>query len=195
MKIGIDVSHHNDIAYSECGVDFFMIKATEGATYTDPQLNNFMSGIASSRAISSCLPIIGFYHYAHPEKNGAAKEAAHFIKTIEPHIGSCLVALDFEGDASMWKNIDKRAKWIDDFNAVIIRETGTIPFLYMSASDYSKHDSELKIPHRYWIAHHNAVRPRFTPPNGGNYIHQFCGTKIDVNIWTGSWADLAACVH
>lgn len=192
MQIGTDFSRHNPLEYAECNTDFVFLKASEGKTYRDPQMNEFMEKIAESHNGYN-LPIIGFYHYARPENgNTPMEEAVNYLEAIKPHIGSCLYALDFEGDALSWNTRKKQGAWISEFLQIVhLRTKFAIPFLYMSSTAYRKLEDFIYQPHGYWIAHYDRTIPSFIPIGNDKYIHQFCCTKIDVNMWNGTRAELA----
>lgn len=192
MLIGIDASHHNDSDVVTCGVDFMFLKATEGKTYRDPKLKEHLVTIAKSHTPET-MPIIGFYHYARPENgNTPMEEAENYLRAVTPHIGYCLHALDYEGDALNWSTHARRADWISEFLQIInMRTNFAIPFLYMSAVPYKIHEPLITQRHGYWIAHYEKAKPSFVPAGNDKYIHQFCSTKIDVNYWNGNMQELA----
>lgn len=192
MLIGVDASHHNDSDVVTCGADFMFLKATEGTTYRDPKLKEHLDTIAKSHTIEN-LPIIGFYHYARPENgNTPMDEAENYLRAVSPHIGSCLHALDFEGDALSWTTRNKQAAWISEFLQIVnVRTNFAIPFLYMSSSAFKILEPLVKQRHGYWIAHYGKSKPSFVPAGNVKYIHQFCSTKVDVNWWNGNIQELA----
>lgn len=189
MQLGIDMSHHNDIEYAGMGYDFIFIKATEGRTYKDPALDKILEKIAQLRKDS--LPVIGFYHYARPENgNTAEQEADNLLKSVKNHIGSCHLALDFEGNALTYKNMKYRAEWINSFLEYVRKNSGVKPWMYMSDYEYRILDSKITVPHKYWIAHYATAETVLTPEEP--YIHQYCSAPIDTNIYTGTRAQLSS---
>lgn len=193
MLIGTDFSRHNSLDCAECTTDFVFLKASEGKTYRDPQMKNFMVKIAESHN-SYSLPIIGFYHYARPENgNTPMEEAENYLRAVTPHIGSCLHALDFEGGALKWKTRKKQGEWISEFLQIVHERTNfAIPFLYMSSSAYRNLEDFIPQIHGYWIAHYDRAIPSFVPIGNIRYIHQFCCTKFDINMWNGTREELAS---
>lgn len=187
--LGIDLSDNNSNKFAGMKADFMFLKATEGVTFVASTLQEKMQEIAKTH---NELPIIGFYHYARPENNpNAGLEAEHFIKTIEPHIGQCLMALDFEGNAASWANRKTRGQWIDQFLGKITYETGVIPFLYMSAYEFRIHKDLVHEPHYTWVAHYGVNKPAYVPEN--DYIWQYCGTPLDTSMYTGTKEQLVKC--
>lgn len=99
MLFGCDISNHQstvdwDRAVGEGGVQFAIVKATEGVGFTDKFL-------ARNWAELKRLGIPrGAYHFARPSQSSAEDEAAFFIGTMQT-VGlepGDLVALDMEDD-------------------------------------------------------------------------------------------------
>jgi GH25 family lysozyme M1 (1,4-beta-N-acetylmuramidase) len=93
---GIDVSHYQGTiswgAVASDGVDFAIIKATEGRKYVDPRF-------ASNRTNAQLAGVtVGMYHVASPSKStdDARAEADHFLSVAAPGIGNVIPALDIE---------------------------------------------------------------------------------------------------
>lgn len=130
MLIGGDISHWNLTV--PLGLGFIFIKATEGRNFVDTSMSKHLENIASKY---NQLPIIGFYHFARPSKNNPEQEAEHFIKTVKPHLGSCLLALDWED--ALYNSIftpQRQADWIRQFMVIINQETPARCILYGSRS-------------------------------------------------------------
>lgn len=183
--VGIDVSHHNNrIDWERLEYHFCIIKATEGRTYTDPELlNNFAQAFTRTK-------LIGFYHYARPENNTPKEEARHFVAKVQPIIEHYdfmpLLALDFEGTAVTWETVNTRISWINNFLDTVETMTGIRPLVYMSSSVARNHSALWEYSkNRLWIAHYNVVVP-LEPFNTRAYIWQCADTvqntvKIDYN--------------
>lgn len=98
--LGVDVSQHNkgkwETIYNNEDISFVIIKATEGKTYQDPELENNIK-IAISHG-----SVIGFYHYCRPDnENSPESEIINFYDTVTKyvekyHIMEYLIALDYE---------------------------------------------------------------------------------------------------
>ena len=70
---GIDISKwQKGLILSNIKFDFVIIKATEGATYTDP---NFLDFVKQAKNLGKPY---GFYHFARPENNSAHAEVVNF---------------------------------------------------------------------------------------------------------------------
>lgn len=126
MLNGYDISHHqrnSTVAELHEDADFFICKATEGATYKDPK---FLTHINEALSYGK---LIGAYHFARPEKRptteGAKVEAANFVRAVSPFIGKCLLALDWEMTAWNYDLSWARA-WLDE----VYRLTGVRPVMY-----------------------------------------------------------------
>ena len=99
---GIDVSKYQQPAYAAApidwsaaaaaGVDFAIVKATEGRTKIDPEFTTNATG-AQAAGVR-----IGMYHVATPSTStaDAHTEADHFLAVAMPAAGNVIPALDIE---------------------------------------------------------------------------------------------------
>ncbi|NBD22747.1 GH25 family lysozyme [Paenibacillus glycinis] len=150
----IDVSHHQgDIDWNEVktgGVAGAFIKATEGASFVDPRF-----AANASEAAQAGLRI-GFYHYAHPELNAAAAEAAHFVRIVKglkadfPHV------LDVEGDAS---KLGALTTWCSAWLKEVNRLTGHSVMIYTGASFAKTYLGKSLANYPLWVAHYGTDKP------------------------------------
>lgn len=188
--IGQDISRYNNNDVVLDNAAFIWIKSTEGITYQDKTMNDKLMHIAETRADD--LPIIGFYHYARPENNVAEREAIHFVNTIKTHIGSCLMALDWEGDAVDTKKFSRKqqAAWINTFCRQVRSRTRVTPFLYISHAAYKILVDFIDVDIPIWIAKYGKK------PDVLNAKHplmwQFTSTPMDLDLWYGTKAQLAS---
>lgn len=124
MMHGIDISsHQTGINLSKVPCDFVIIKATQGTSYINPDLQR-----AYKQALTNCK-CIGLYHYA--SQGGSNAEAKHFIDTVNKlgAVGRSILVLDWEqGDNHNWGNIPYAKGFLD----YILARTGVTPFIYMS---------------------------------------------------------------
>src|SRR5215831_15106895 len=94
---GIDVSHYqHTITWSSVasdGIDFAILKATEGQTYVDPRF-----AYNDSQARLAGIPVGAYHVWGGPNKSTdeARTEADHFVATAQPTIGDVLPVLDME---------------------------------------------------------------------------------------------------
>lgn len=75
-----DISNNNDVpvgALAEYAKnhDLIVVKATEGRTWTDPELARYV------REAKAAGLIVAPYHFARPDNNNAVDEARHFVQT------------------------------------------------------------------------------------------------------------------
>lgn len=185
LTCGYDYSRWNPQEVTVPGADFIFLKATEGVTVTDSSGNKRLNLISEyiARYPDYVKPFVGFYHYARGG-NAPEKEAEHFLSTINPHIHKCLIALDCEGsfiNRSDWQS------WALAWCEHVREKTGTIPFLYMSASETDCPDlADTDYP--LWVAHYNVASPRILSDGWKRkpYIWQFTSKPIDCNLSTCS---------
>ncbi|WP_435279185.1 glycoside hydrolase family 25 protein [Streptomyces sp. 1222.5] len=89
MIHGVDVSAYQSETYDLTGLDFVIVKATEGLSYTNPRM-----AAQVKRARDAGL-IVGFYHYPHMANDPRA-EADYFLKKAPIKAGDIIV-FDWEG--------------------------------------------------------------------------------------------------
>lgn len=155
----IDVSHHqNDrgqIDWSKVksdGVAGAFIKATEGGTGIDKKF--------SSNAVSAPTAglKIGFYHYAHPELNTAAAEAAFFAKTVKGFNADFPHVLDVEGDAAKVPDAVLTA-WCVEWLETVEHLTGHPAMIYTGADFARSNLGKALGKWPLWVAHYDTDRP------------------------------------
>ena len=88
---GIDVSSYQSSAYSTKGLDFVVIKITEGTSYTNPRW------VAQRATARKAGLVTGFYHFVRPGSMKA--QADYFLSKINLVAGDFLV-LDWEDPES-----------------------------------------------------------------------------------------------
>lgn len=117
MLRGIDVSHWDPLDLNLSGVDFMIMKATEGITYID---NTF-----ECRMMQTNKMLRGCYHFA--AGNDARDEARHFDSVTHEYLGTFAPVLDFEIE------IDNPVRWCEEFVDEYHALTGVYPMLYTGA--------------------------------------------------------------
>jgi lysozyme len=103
---GIDVSHHNQIENWNTikdSLDFIIIKATEGATFKDPQFKNYWNSAKRHGLVR------GAYHFFVPNVS-AEKQFDNFKNSVNLSKGDLIPFLDVE-DKNV--NISEVNKWLD----------------------------------------------------------------------------------
>lgn len=155
---GFDLYHGN---YSKETLNAVMdsqlifLKATEGRTFRDPKMENYIEEFGKHYENTKRIPYFGFYHFAHSTKNTPESEAHNFFEKVQPYLPA-LLALDIEAENERNKDIKK---WIDAFekelrklisNAGLDGERGDI-IIYTNAS-CSKRENFKDIDKDWWIA-------------------------------------------
>ena len=185
--LGIDVSHYqgtiNWSSVAGAGITFAWNKATEGtteveSTFTNNEVNAKAAGIP-----------IGCYHYAHPELNTPASEAAHFWAIAGSFIQgdgkSIMPMIDVEGSAfSGHVGATSLSDWVNQWcNAVSNYAAGVglviTPVIYISACNATYLDSSVAqwIP---WIADYNGQDPQTGTPWSVCSSYDWWGTWV---VW------------
>ena len=126
--IGVDVSNNqgaiNWTALANDGVRFAWIKATEGATWTDPLFAENM------RRAQEAGIRVGAYHYARPDNNSPQKEAWHFLDRARPRPGDLLPVLDFEAPEASRLGATKQEQWAATWLNQVWGDIGVKPIFY-----------------------------------------------------------------
>ena len=188
MINGIDVSHWNkdylvSNEYNEFkDADFCIFKATEGVSYTDYLLDQFVNIYSNVNRDNA----IGFYHYARPENNTARLEARHFIEVVGRFRGKAIYALDVEGTALRITGVHK---WVYEWCKYVKDVTGVLPLVYCSESACSRVSSkELKaLGSGLWCARWSKDAPRKTMIKPWTFwaIWQYSDKPIDRDVFNG----------
>ena len=181
---GADISHHNgshcvfDMLSDNNDLQFFMIKATEGRTWIDPELHRNVSDVAESHRL------IGFYHYARPENNSAEAEAMHFIDTVVStgvKFGDFIPVLDFEGVAHTKGGQDWALRWLN----AVYESTGVRPLIYMSQSYVKNYPKVAAANYGLWVARYAKEIGDITPWTQ-QAMWQWTSTGYDKDTFYGS---------
>lgn len=183
MLKGIDVSKWqklNDYGDSvELGhTDFIIVKATEGKTYNDPMFEYHIA-----EAIRRGM-LIGAYHYARPENNGAEVEAIHFVTRVKELnlIGKAILALDYEGVAHNYGET-----WALQFLNKVFELTGVRPLIYMGGSEVKKYPSVAKANYGLWVARWGSEPSQsYIQPWTVKALWQLRGAPLDLDYFYGT---------
>jgi lysozyme len=151
---GIDVSKWQGTIdwkkVKSCGVDFVIIKATEGQRTTDP---NFLQNVKGAKEAGLK---VGAYHYAHPD-NDPIKEVEHFL-TVTAGIELDLPpALDLEVNKGLSKAqvTNFARKWLSELEKRIGRKPLFYSYTHFIRSYIGKEVSAWPL----WIAHYGVTTP------------------------------------
>lgn len=180
MIKGYDLSHYQGDIYSRYrDGDFYILKATEGIRYKDKKMCEMADYFRGT-----CDKLIGFYHYAHPEKNTARAEAAHFLKTVEGYLPAVL-ALDWEGKA-LYQPIEWAREWLDR----VYGETGIRPLFYAQSS-YIPTIGDKIVSGNYglWVARYGGLTPQ-TGAWKTFAMWQHTSKPVDKDLFNGNLAAL-----
>jgi GH25 family lysozyme M1 (1,4-beta-N-acetylmuramidase) len=131
---GIDVSHYqgsiNWSSVKAAGIQFAIIKATEGTTYKDPTFSaNYLNAY-------NAKVIRGAYHYAQPGSSSGATQANYFASNGGAWSADNLTLpgmLDLEGGCYGLSTASMQS-WILDFYNTYKARTGRDVIIYTSAS-------------------------------------------------------------
>ena len=193
---GIDISHHNWSAiqqndrqergwlYNKAADGFVIMKATEGVTYDDPRFNDYIRMIGESNIMYD-FASVGAYHYARPENNMPLPEAKHFVNVIKKYSGRMLLALDVEGRALEYPNIDK---WCFEWLEAVRDMTGVKPLVYCQRSALRLFDLVPSGDYGLWLASWQKQRPKnsLCSPWPFMAIWQNNGIGIDTDFFFGN---------
>lgn len=138
---GIDISHWQDgLDLSKVsGIEFVIIKATDGTSMVDPKCDHFYQQ-AKKLGLHR-----GVYHFY--EGGDGTKEADFFLHNIGGYVGDAILALDFETHTT---DVADAKKFLDRVYA----KTGVKPVIYMSASvkNANNWSSVAKADYGLWLA-------------------------------------------
>jgi GH25 family lysozyme M1 (1,4-beta-N-acetylmuramidase) len=180
LTYGIDVSANNseEVPGTTAGIEFVMVKATEGHTYTSPTQK------AQAAAARKHGRVVGFYHFLWPGNIEA--QAEYFVKQCASVAGDVL-AVDWETTeaGTFASNAEK-----DEFLAAVkrLRPLHRI-VLYCNKDFWLDRDTTSKCGDGLWIADYtHAGKPGVKHPWT---FHQFAdGPGTDRDVFNGSPAQL-----
>lgn len=192
MLFGVDLSHWNKNEWGEKSnlwdiPQFALFKATEGITYSDPCAYEYFT-IAKKHDI---LP--GFYHYARPENNTPAEEAAHYYSIVnditDGHLKNVLLALDWEGTA-----LKEPLTWAREWLDLVYQATGIKPLFYCQRTFVKNADIIAAGDNGLWIADWRDIEHREMNifPWKIWAIRQTGNKPFDTNIFNGDSVQLKA---
>lgn len=183
MLKGIDISHHNKYQiFPKNGKpqlvlskhDFIIMKATEGKTYVDSCLDEYLQQLAPDQ-------LYGFYHFARPERNRANDEAKHFCDTIGRYGESAILVLDWEAQA-----VSQPIEWALEWMQYVEKVYGKKPLIYCSSWYTKKLKPLLENNNGLWVAHYtNKKQPTvYTYPTFA--LWQYSSEPYDKDVFNGT---------
>lgn len=164
---GQDWSSYQSSTPSTSGLDFVIVKATEGTGYVNPRMKS-----QAAHARKAGL-VLGFYHFLRP--GDMKKQAAYFVDRADSREGDLLVA-DWEDPGV--SNSDK-----DAFIKEVIRLRGKTHRvgLYCNTNYWLNRDNTSYCGDFLWVAHYGVsagkpgVEHRWT-------LHQYTDKPVDKNV-------------
>jgi GH25 family lysozyme M1 (1,4-beta-N-acetylmuramidase) len=188
---GVDVASYQTPAQAgQSGIDFVIVKATEGLSYVNPKCN------AEYASAKKAGHLLGLYHYA--SGGDPVAEANYFIANIKNYVGEAVLALDWEqGSNAAWGNTG----WALKFAQRIHSLAGVWPLIYVQASAVAQVASCAAYC-GLWIAGYPINADSWTVPSfmystgawKSATIWQFSSAGIDRNVFYGdaaAWKKLA----
>jgi GH25 family lysozyme M1 (1,4-beta-N-acetylmuramidase) len=180
MLKGIDISHHNKYQYNMGQIDFnkhdfIIMKATEGKTFVDPMMGEYMKKI-----IAYEKPY-GFYHFARPEKNTAIEEAKHFCSTIDTDGVGAMLVLDWEATALRYP-----IEWALEWLRYVEKEFNKKPLIYCSSWYTKKLAPVLANGNGLWVAHYTKAKKPIVHTYPFYALWQYTSDPYDKDVFNGN---------
>ena len=171
MIKGIDVSDYQGTDFSTKGLDFVIVKATEGRSYVNPK----QSAQAKRARDAGC--VVGFYHFLWPGNIQA--QAEYFVQKCASREGD-LLFVDWENTSSGTRASGKEK---DAFIRAVQRLRGTTHRvgLYCNRDFWLNHDTTSFAGDALWIADYNG-KPGHPGIKAHWLFHQYTNTPIDTNV-------------
>ncbi len=197
---GIDVSSWQGTvdwgAVRRSGRLFAFAKATEGQTFVDSTFAANRVGMATAG-----MTVRGFYHFARPDRNSAAAEAAHFIRTVGALGPGEVPVLDLEVAPG-----PEVGDWAAEWLGRVHQATGRVPVLYSYQSYLYSIPTSRLTSYPLWVAawgDNNGLVPTTQPKTDrwsrwtfwqytSNARVPGVSTEVDDNVFAGTVAELAA---
>lgn len=152
-----DISHYQTVsnwAQAASNLDAIYIKATEGATWTDPKYSSFAS---SAQSVNLDY---GFYHYfwPYPDTSSAVAQADYFYNAIKGYSYTCVPALDVEITNGMTKA--QITADINSFAAEFKRLSGHDIMIYTNSNFIDANFGSSLSAFKLWVANYNSGGPQ-----------------------------------
>jgi hypothetical protein len=163
---GIDVSNYQAADYAITGVDFVIVKATEGTSYVNPKHTAQVSRARKNGRV------VGHYHFV---RDGDMKaQVDFFLKKAEAQTDEFL-ALDWETPSVSGAEKDAFLKYLKS------KAGGRKVILYCNVDYWKNRDSTSYVADGLWIAGYNG-HPGKPNIDADWLIHQYTSTPIDTNV-------------
>lgn len=153
---GIDISKYQKDISNFNGVDFVIVKATEGVGYVDKSCDTLYQKAKAQGKL------LGIYHFARPDLgNSAEQEADYFIDNVKGYLNEAILVLDWEAKALEAKTLNYPVSWAKAFLDRVYARTGVKPMIYMSESIVNDRDwsSVANADYGLWVAKYSNNKP------------------------------------
>jgi GH25 family lysozyme M1 (1,4-beta-N-acetylmuramidase) len=170
MLKGIDISSNQSSTFATSGLDFVIVKGTEGHTVV-----NHKQTSQAATARSAGL-VVGFYHFLWPGNLDA--QAHFFVEQCDSHEGDIL-AVDWETtEAGTHASSDEKDTILRKIKA--LRPNHRV-ILYCNQDYWLHRDTSSNAGDGLWIADYSAPpgHPRISTPW---LIHQYTDHPVDTNV-------------
>jgi GH25 family lysozyme M1 (1,4-beta-N-acetylmuramidase) len=178
---GLDTSHYqgtiNWASVAAAGKKFVFQKVSEGTAYVDPTVGTNTSGARNNGVLA------GVYHFAHPDTNTAASEAAHFISAAANYTkpGFLQPVLDLEDGASIGKAA--LSQWVNDWCGAVKNSIGVDPIIYCNTNYATNYLNSTVTQWPLWIANWSTS---YGDPNGAGAPPTGAGSVFSCWQYTSS---------
>ncbi|MET9292324.1 GH25 family lysozyme [Streptomyces sp. NPDC003077] len=168
MLHGVDISSHQR-SYSTDGVDFVIIKATEGRSYTNPLQ------VEQAKKARKAGCVVGFYHFLWP--GNIAAQAKYFVDKCGSEEGD-LLAADWERTSSgTYASSAQKDEFLHEVKK--LRPSHRV-LLYCNRDFWINHDTSSYAGDGLWVADYvKAGHPRI---KAKWVIHQYTDHPLDKNV-------------
>ncbi|SCD36946.1 LysM domain-containing protein [Streptomyces sp. TverLS-915] len=181
MITGQDWASYQPASPSTSGLDFALIKATEGTSYTNPRM---ASQAATARAAGL---VTGFYHFLLP--GNVQAQAEYFVRQAAS-VEYDLLVCDWESSAHGSPSCAEKDQFLKAVQK--LRGSNHRVLLYCNRDFWTNRDTTSFAADGLWIAEYNGKpgKPSIKAPW---VIHQYTSAPVDTNVAAfGSRAELRA---
>ncbi len=210
MIYGIDASHYQELIdwkkAKASGVGFALLKASEGAAYADPMLEQNVKGALEN----GILP--GSYHFFLPRMDAVA-QARHYAKVLKESLGTraCLPpCIDLETAGLGKEGLNQAVRvFLQELESLTGRRgmiytspgfwSTYLPVPVLSQNRLVRSNVDWASAHPLWLAHYTTGWPLQVYPWAGWTFWQYSSagrvggicTRVDLDLFNGSLDDLA----
>jgi LysM repeat protein len=170
MITGQDWASYQPASPSTAGLDFALIKATEGTSYVNPRMG---SQAATARGAGL---VTGFYHFLLP--GNVQAQAEYFVKQAASQEYDLLVC-DWESSTHGSPSCAEKDQFLKAVQK--LRGSNHRVLLYCNRDFWTNRDTTSFAADGLWIAEYNGKpgRPSIKAPW---VIHQYTSTPVDTNV-------------